>query len=646
MSFYISKLSTSAGYLEHSPIEFVDGLNTIIGGAGRCKSTVIEFIRFLGNTDPKRIEQLRLRKQDIKTNDDPRHFGLVRAGLNGGVATLELVSRGPSKATYTLERTADDEEPTVYKDGAPADGTPLLGQIEVYSQGHLHTLAQDGARRLDLVDRPIRALVEKLKTKRQTKVIQAHELSGRIRSLRQTIESSHKELKNLEGHRDRLATLRAEREGREVPPELETEHRNAIERKRLFESAQALAGKAKRLLDSYAAARGLGEEFKEAALAFGRRKEQGAKDLASTFSLVADLLERSSSSADGIRAKDTVSTLSLLKKGFDEADVKYEKLRREQRDLQDSLAEETKLAQEIARLEELEKEVKKLEGEVRDLLGERDSLRKESRKLTREIYESRKEQVTAINSQFQGLIEFELRESGSNELYRKKLDALILGSKYRGQAELARDLAAYVPPCQLIDAVEEGDVLLIANLIKRSHEQAQVAKVLAYMADLPALYELETLIFEDEVNIKLFVEDKEWLPLRQLSPGQLATAILPLIIHGGVDPLLFDQPEDDLDDGFIFEVFVKRIRELKLKRQLIFVTHNANIPVNGDAERVIIMQTENPPYASRPITGTVEEVKSHILRIMEGGAEAFVERGKRYGKLVEKPENGKNERRR
>ncbi|HZV02657.1 MAG TPA: hypothetical protein VFF73_38475 [Planctomycetota bacterium] len=638
MSFYISKLWTTAGYLELSPIEFADGLNAIIGGPGRCKSTVCEFIRFVGDCDPARIELLRMRKQDLP-QDAPRLAGLVRAALNGGVATIELVFRGPSKATYTIERTADADEPAIFKDGAPTNDTSVLDQIEIYSQGDLQQLAQQGARRLDLVDRPIRSLLEKLKGKRQTKAAQAHELSGRIKGLRQTIDSGHKELRNLAGHRERLETLRTERQGREVPPELEVEHKNAIERKRLFESAQALATKGKRLLDSYAGSGETADEFREAALAFGRRKEAGAKDLASAFSLITDLLDRSSSSADGIRVKDMAPMLVLLKKQFDEADVKYEKLRREQRDLQESLSEETKLSQEIARLEELEKELKKQEKEVRECIAERDGLRKDIRKLTREIFEKRQEQVATINSQFEGLIELELREGGRNEPYKAQLDALISGSKFRGQAELARDLAAHVLPWQLIDAVEEGDVDLIANLIKRPREQAQIAKVLAYMVEQPTLYDLETLIFDDEVEIKMFI-DKEWKSVRQLSPGQLATAILPLIVRGADYPLIVDQPEDDLENSYIFEVLVKRVRELKLSRQLIFVTHNANIPVNGEADRVIVMQTENPPYASRPIVGTVDEVKSHILRIMEGGPDAFMERQRRYGKLVEKGENG------
>ncbi|MBI3724488.1 hypothetical protein HY251_11120 [bacterium] len=64
------------------------------------------------------------------------------------------------------------------------------------------------------------------------------------------------------------------------------------------------------------------------------------------------------------------------------------------------------------------------------------------------------------------------------------------------------------------------------------------------------------------------------------------------------------------------------------------MTHNANIPVLGDADRVIVMQMDSPVKAGAPIVGPVDDVKDHILGLLEGGAEAFKERKKRYGKLV------------
>jgi ABC-type cobalamin/Fe3+-siderophores transport system ATPase subunit len=160
-----------------------------------------------------------------------------------------------------------------------------------------------------------------------------------------------------------------------------------------------------------------------------------------------------------------------------------------------------------------------------------------------------------------------------------------------------------------------------------------MAKLVAFLMDSPALYDLESVGFEDQLEITMFV-DGVAKPVQQLSKGQMATALLPLVLRDAEDPLIFDQPEDDLDNRYIFQTLVSRIRELKAKRQLIFVTHNANIPVLGDADKVVVMSMENPQKAAKPLGGSVDEMKDAVLALLEGGAEAFKQRQRRYGQLV------------
>ena len=74
--------------------------------------------------------------------------------------------------------------------------------------------------------------------------------------------------------------------------------------------------------------------------------------------------------------------------------------------------------------------------------------------------------------------------------------------------------------------------------------------------------------------------------MNNLSTGQKATAILLLLLLESDAPLIIDQPEDDLDNFFIAEGIVPKMREEKRKRQFVFSTHNANIPVLGDAELI------------------------------------------------------------
>ncbi len=114
-----------------------------------------------------------------------------------------------------------------------------------------------------------------------------------------------------------------------------------------------------------------------------------------------------------------------------------------------------------------------------------------------------------------------------------------------------------------------------------------------------------------------------------LSTGQKCTTILPILLLESEKPLIIDQPEDNLDNRFISDTVVKSLHSMKTKRQLIFVTHNPNIPVLGDAERVFVM-TSDGASARVASSGTVDERKVEIVTLLEGGEEAFKHRLARY----------------
>ena len=96
--------------------------------------------------------------------------------------------------------------------------------------------------------------------------------------------------------------------------------------------------------------------------------------------------------------------------------------------------------------------------------------------------------------------------------------------------------------------------------------------------------------------------------------------------------LIIDQPEDSLDNSFIYKEVVKNIRKIKNKRQLIIATHNANIPVLGDSELISVM-TSNGRNGFVTERGIIDKnkIKIHVQNILEGGKEAFERRKLKYG---------------
>ncbi len=123
-----------------------------------------------------------------------------------------------------------------------------------------------------------------------------------------------------------------------------------------------------------------------------------------------------------------------------------------------------------------------------------------------------------------------------------------------------------------------------------------------------------------------------FVPIEQGSPGQKSAAILAFLLSYGEDPIILDQPEDDLDNHLIYDLIVRQIRENKRQRQVIVATHNPNIVVNGDAEMVIAMDHQRGQcVVVNEGTGCLQErgVRDEICRVMEGGRQAFEARYKR-----------------
>ncbi len=121
-----------------------------------------------------------------------------------------------------------------------------------------------------------------------------------------------------------------------------------------------------------------------------------------------------------------------------------------------------------------------------------------------------------------------------------------------------------------------------------------------------------------------------WRPLEQGSPGQQTAALLAFVLGYGTEPIILDQPEDDLDNTLIYDLLVTSLRQTKQSRQIIIVTHNPNIVVHGDAELVISLESGGGQSHVTSIGGLQEStVRAEVCRVMEGGQEAFESRYRR-----------------
>lgn len=150
-------------------------------------------------------------------------------------------------------------------------------------------------------------------------------------------------------------------------------------------------------------------------------------------------------------------------------------------------------------------------------------------------------------------------------------------------------------------------------------------------------FDLETSILlwfpEDLVTVEYKPEgSNNFTPVDQGSPGQKTAALLAVILQMGDEPLLLDQPEDDLENKLIKHLAVETLKRIKRNRQLVISTHNANIVVTSGAEHVLVIQHgEHLPAIEASGTLQTEAVRSSVCLILEGGEEAI---RTRFSRLV------------
>lgn len=187
----------------------------------------------------------------------------------------------------------------------------------------------------------------------------------------------------------------------------------------------------------------------------------------------------------------------------------------------------------------------------------------------------------------------------------------------------------------------------IQNAITQNHTTTLQGWIGRAEQDLPELFishitslqsrweEIRTTRIKDAVDLTLYRSDSSAagaISKSTLSDGQRNTAALVLLLsQAETGPLIIDQPEEELDSEFIYSELLPLIRDKKEKRQLIFATHNANLPVNGDSELVYAFEARENKGKCLAQGGTDrKKVADAILKIMEGSADAFRRRKNKY----------------
>jgi hypothetical protein len=608
----IERIQVEGGFLDGLDLRIANGLNVLVGARGAGKTSVIELLRFcLGST-----------ALTEKGAQSAREHALSILG-SGSVA----VSIATGVESITLNRSADQwtSTNTAVKVTAPV----------VLSQNEIESVGLSAASRLKLID--------SIRPTAQSSSREEERLLSYIRSQTEERRSTNQELKSI---RAKLSELELQVKETEA---LKKQHEAALS------SIQKAASQTARLqqLDSWLAALAVrGAVFDRALQSLQQWRNKLQAQFAGRFAL--DTWPAAAKSKDDplVAARGFVAAaLANLQAAEQEAAkaiaevnrlaaentqqaVQYSTEGRELRRQLDSLKQGAgEIAKKLAALQErigqqsalreLEKakvqRLRMIQAERKGYLDQLDAIRARR-------YDERAKIIKDINAELGPQIRLSIQQAGQNSEYASAIVGALRGSGLRFN-EVAPMIAGQMSPSEFVEAVENEDVQALADATGIT--MARAARIIERINE-QGVEGILTAPVEDGVLFCL-LDGKEYKTTEELSTGQRCTVVLPLLLKQRPLSLIVDQPEDNLDNAFIVDTVVKAISQRKQEGQLIFATHNANIPVLGEADRVIVMASDGARGFVRYAGGLDDPASVNaITSLMEGGIEAFDRRARFY----------------
>ncbi len=594
---FIKSISFEGGLLNDTELDFSPELNSFIGIRGSGKSSILEILRYtLG---------ISLSNQ---ASDKNYKNGLIEHVLkSGGKVIVDIVNN--LKKEYRIEKIYGQKE-DIYENNTRIDvpsidtvfQTPVyFGQKDLSSK-HIDFEA-------DLVRKLIGNRLDGIKQKQNQEISEIEEIISQLKKL-ENLDEVKKEIEaSIKDAQYKLKEFKEK--GVEEKLKQQSKFESDISRFNEFISElsnyqNSLHG----LINNYQ------HFFQKAAF-----ESDENKDIFAQADKVFRNISEDFHKLNAIKAS-TDGNITEFKKLYDKLEEKKENLKEDfakiKRDINvPNLSPDDFLK--LNRIIETSKlklvEIDKSEKKKNDLNKSLNDKISELNKLWHEEYKILEQEVSRIN-EYESSLSISVEYKGRKDIFDTKLRQVFSGSgirsatydniksQYMDFIEIYRDLDSINSKLNISEN-------LIGELKKRFIEN---------------IFELLTFRIEDRFTIKY--NNK---PLGDHSLGQRATAlILFLLAQKETDVLIIDQPEDDLDNQTIYEDVIKQIKSLKGDMQFIFATHNANIPVLGDSEKIVACNYSESKIHT--IAGTIDnpETQEQIVTIMEGGKEAFNRRKNIY----------------
>lgn len=606
-----------SNFLKNVELNFNQELNSFIGGRGVGKSAILESIRYC--LDLPIYSEQSFREDFVKNV----------VGSGGKITITIHKIFGDTYKNYVAERIIGKDPSIQGTELTPEDifyGKPpiVIGQKELY---HLSTNKEF---QLNLIDELIGEDVKQKQKEFELKIRELQENAKNLLLLSEQFSKKEQYEQQLKNTLEHIKTFEDLGVAEKMKLNTELNEDDSILNQNLEnvkESISNIENAFSELLDSLKNAKN--------SLSTAKSKEKeiliGASNIFGSFYI--DIFQKNNEVKQIINKyrnsfQDTWKNWKQSKSKYD-ADINNIKKQLSEKGLSPDKYES--LVKSKYQLESSLKSFSKIDEQLKNAQAARNKLKEELSQIRHELFKIRKDKIDRINEKLKGRVKLEVEFEENKDKFRENLKSLLSGSKVSSDA---------------IENIIESisiDGLWISKILSEGKENLKEKFNLTdamserihnwFLSDKRRLYELETLFPEDKIKILLKVDESNYKDFDKLSAGQKATALLILLFTQEDRILIIDQPEEDLDNRFIYDDVVAILRSLKEKRQIILATHNANIPVLGDAEQVITLESDNERGCMVRNNGSIDEasITDDIKNIMEGGEEAFKLRIKKYG---------------
>jgi len=627
--------------------------NAIIGGRGTGKSTVLESTRIVSRRDEDlKTEAPRLKEELDRFMKLSQHKGVM---LNDTEINLSLHRRGKD---YKLCWRQDGSGPVLKEKTDDGWGEIEAGNhkerfpISIFSQKQINELASNPRGLLEVVDRTPDVNRHEWKSRWDSVKSEFLQLRERRRelqrqlseepSLRTKLSDVENDLKQYEehGHGEILKQYQKR-----------SQQKNSLPDNKLFDDLSAKIKEAASVAEFPAFPDQLFEQEDDTSSEIKAIHEHTASELNKCKDALLKIAEQIES-IKTIRASNIAQSkwqLALQSSidGYDALVKEYEE-KKSQLSLSlygDWVQQRNQLQEQLTKLAGIKKEKDEVEKKIEDKIKSLEALRLELLEKRRTFIENvigasafvrmdliQFGDVSSLESDYRSILGIDGDTFKSSVLDRDDQRGILWElfnweSDNSQQDEVASKVAE----------IKKKSIKIALGDDSGNHGSFDTRLKKAYETQ-PAMFDqLDTWWPEDLLRVKYSKDPSsgKFDDLEKGSAGQKAAAILAFLLSHGSEPLIIDQPEDDLDNALIYDLIVKQIHENKNRRQLIIVTHNPNIVVNGDAELVNVLKFTNG-QVQLDLQGGLEElsIRDSICTIMEGGRQAF---DKRYKRITLEP---------